>query len=228
MPAPASPIVVLTALSGTSFEADVTGTPALTSTVFYRKVGDDVDSTAGTVSGDGVVTVTNLEEGGTYQVFVVTANSDGYSLPAFGVVSLAQDNHISTAFHTHLNSNAGLVAALPGGLWTGEVPEGTNMPYAWLDITAVETSPTFEQEFDRAVVTVHIYGLGASVVENIVTLWRAAFNYKTLSFPSPNSAACVQLFQKRYRLVCELIRHSDSRLIYHAILTYHVLVQHPR
>lgn len=228
MPAPSKPSLTLTATSGTSFDAAIVGTVGLTTTAYYRAVGASVDDTAGSVSGSGTLSVSGLSEGGTYQVYAVTADAGGYSLPAYGVVSLAQDNHLTTAFHSHFNGNAPLVASLPGGLWTGEVPEGTALPYAWLDVTGVDTSPTFEDEFDRGTITVHVYGLGAAVVENVVSLWRSAFNYKTLAFPSPASAACVQLFQRRYRLVCEMVRHRDSSLVYHAVLTYHVLVQKPR
>jgi len=230
MPAPAKPTLTLTPTSSTSFDALVAGTPGLDTAVTYYAVGfPGVDYTAGVVSGTGTLSVTGLSEGASYFVYAVTQDVGGYSPPAFATVSLAQDNHVSTAFHNHFNNDAPLVAALTGGLWTGEVPEGTEMPYAWLDVSSVDTSPcTFEGEFDRALVTVHVFGLGASVVERIATLWRAAFNYKQLAFPDPSTAASIQLFQRRYRLVCEMVRHRDSRLIYHAILTYHALVQHPR
>lgn len=225
------PTLALAAASPTSFTATAGGTPGRDTTVYYRRVGDSVDTTLGTVSGSGVLTATGLSPGASYQAYATTSEaSGGLSPPAFAWVSLAsgEANHVSTAFHSHFNSSAPLVAELPGGLWTGEVPEGTPLPYAWLDVSSVDTSPTFEQEFDRASVTVHVFALGAAAVEKIVAVWRAAFNYETITFPDPSTAACVQLFQRRYRLVCELVRHRDSRLVYHGILTYHLLVQRPR
>lgn len=225
----ATPSISVVADSATAFTVTVSGTAGRDTTIYYRAVGTSVDTTAGIVSGSGTLTVTSLSTGGSYQLYAVTSEaSGGYSLPAFAVVSLAQDNHLSTAFHNHFNNQATLVAAMTGGLWTGEVPEGTEMPYAWLDVSSVDTSPTFEDEFDRGLVTIHIYGLGAAVVERMAKLWRASFNYATLTFADPTTATCIQLFQRRYRLVCELVRHRDSRLVYHAILTYHVLVQIPR
>lgn len=229
MPTPPTPTLTLASPSSTSFTATIAGgSSGAVHTLYYRKTGALLDTThSPTLTGNGVFSVTGLEVGAHYSAHVVGAEGGFLSLPAFGWVALAQTNTLAQAVHTHFNADGSLVAAITGGLWTGEVPEGTDPPYAWLDISDVASNPTFEQEFEAARVTVHIYARGAAQAESLAALWKDGFDYETLGFPL-GGVSSVMLIPRRYRLVNEMVRYKDSALVYRTVLTYHVLLQKDR
>lgn len=130
---------------------------------------------------------------------------------------------LSQAVHAQFASSSDLVAGISGGLWTGEIPEGTTPPYAWLDLTNTNISPIFEDFFEHSTFAVHIYAIGAAQAEQLGSLFRTAFDWQELPFSS--DASCIWLKPRRYRLVPERARWKDGTLMFRAVIVYDVLVQ---
>lgn len=130
---------------------------------------------------------------------------------------------LSESIHAQFNGNSAVVTAIAGGMWTGEIPEGTTPPYAWLDMTNTTISPIFEEFFEHSTFAIHIYAIGAAQAEQTASLVRQTFDWKTLPF-SPE-IACVWCKPRRYRLVPERARWKDGTLMYRAVLVYDVLVE---
>ena len=133
---------------------------------------------------------------------------------------------LSQAIHQAFSTDPTLPTVITGGLWTGEVPEGTAPPYAWLDLTDTNINPIFEDYFEQSIITVHIYAIGAAAAEAAAVAFRATFDFTTLNFSSPASNIWVK--PRRYRLVPERTRWKDGTLMYRAVLTYDILVQKPQ
>ena len=132
---------------------------------------------------------------------------------------------LSAAIHKKFNSDASLTSTITGGLWTGEIPEGTSPPYAWLDLPDMATTPFFEGLFERSTFVVHIYGIGAQQAEDCADAFKQTFDYTSLSFISAASIWCQP---RRYRLIPEKARWKDGTLMYRVVLTYDVLAQRDR
>lgn len=227
---PTTPSLSLARLTSTSFRASVAGgDPALTQRVYYREVGGGVDAPAGSVPGAaGSVDVTGLAESGQYQAYAVGDDAAGqrYSLPFLAWVSLAAPDSLAEAFHARWYAQPALVSLVTGGLWTGEVPEGTEPPYAWLDVAGVDPLPLMaDEQLEPSRAVVHVYAEGAAAAEACARRVRTAFDYQTLPFAA---AASVSLRPLHYRLVCEGVRYKQGQLVYRAALTYHALVQRSR
>ncbi len=226
------PSLSLSRVNSTSFSAAITdGDNALTHALYYWQASNPTRISPGpTIVGLGSLgTLSGLQVNGVYQAFAIATNgTTAYSLPSpLSSVSLAASDTLSAAFHTRFNASPTLSTLLPGGLWTGEVPEGTAPPYGWLDISRIITSPTFEQQFEAGKLTLHLLTIGAEAAEALALQVKAWFDYQRLTFSS-NATTCIQLLPRDYRLVCEMIRYKDSSLIYRVILTYHILIQKDR
>lgn len=226
MPYPAQPSLLLATLSSTSFQATVSnGNNTDVMRLFYRKVGDSLDIAGPTLVGNGVMPpLTGLTTNGQYQVYVIADNGSSYSQPSYAYISLAQSDLLSTAVHAHFGANPVLASLLSGGLWTGEIPEGTTPPYAWLDIAGGTTTPLFIDVLDRSRFIVHIYAIGAASAEACAQQFKAVFDFQTLPFQTNASVWCKPL---NYRLVPEKARWKDGTLMYRAVLSYDVLTQIP-
>ncbi len=227
MPPPTQPSLSLSRVSSTSFSAAISGDAGVTNTLNYAISGSILPYTsAPSITGNGSITVTNLVNNGSYNAyaFAYSAVSDSYSLPNFKFLSLSQPDTLTASLHQLFSSSPALVAAISGGMWTGEIPESTSPPYCWLDISDVQTAPTFEQEYDAGRVTFNIFALGAESAETCANLLKSVFDYSVLTFSSA-STTCIQLMPKRYKLICEMVRYKDSSLVYRAVLSYHTLLQ---
>ncbi len=222
---PTQPSIILSALSDSSFQAVIAGDTLPTHRLFYRRVDELTFTTGPTLVGSGTLTVTGLMTNGQYLVWVVADLAGIYSLPAVDLVSLALLDTLTGAVHAQWQASAGLTTSVPGGLWTGEVPEGTTLAYASLDLSGVRSNPLFESQFEMGRFTIHLYAIGAGRAEVGALQVKAAFDYKTLTF---TSAVCVQCVPATYRLVSEAVRHKTGELIHRAILAYDILLQRDR
>lgn len=226
MPPPTQPSLTLSAVSTTSFQAVVSGADAGdTVTLYYRQVGATQDTQGPSQTGNGTLTVTGLVDSGQYQAFVVASNGTSFSLPAYGYVSLGTSDLLSAAVHAQFNQNGALVQAIPGGMWTGEVPEGTNPPYVWLDLPDTQTTPIFVDYFERSFFHAHLYAIGAQQAEAAAAAFKAVFDWCSLPFQTAGSVWCQP---RRKRLIPEKARWKDGTLMYRVVLTYDVLAQYPR
>lgn len=135
---------------------------------------------------------------------------------------------LSQAWHNHFNKSASLKAAIPGGIWTGQVPEGTLYPYAWADIAQVNTHYTMLNRMEYARIFTHIYALGAEDVEAVAGKFKDHYDESRLEFAVGSQAYCVAVIPQTYKLLSENLRHKSGALIFRASLLYFVLYQRSR
>mgnify|MGYP001617655917 FL=1 len=161
---PPTPTLALTRTSSSSFTAAVSGGSAsATHSLQYRLVGATQDTSATPITGNGAFApITDLVDHATYWAWSAGLESGSYSQPAWGWVSLASPQDLLGAFHTHWYGDPALVTAVPGGLWTGEVPEGTAYPYAWLELPNVTSHPNFVNQIESSNVVTHVWAQGVA------------------------------------------------------------------
>lgn len=229
MPPPSQPTLTLARLSGTSFSASVSGgDPSATHSLYYARPGVSVFTTASsTVTGNGSFSnVTGLVTNATYVAYAVGLLSGSYSLPGFSWVSLAAPGDLAGAVHQLFSGDPALAAAVPGGLWTGEVPEGTAFPYAWLELPEELTLPTTVDQLESAKLSFHLWGIGAEAASDAAIALKAVFDYATL--PPFGDSVSVGTWPVSRRLQCEGLRDASSRLVFRSVVTYRVVTQRPR
>jgi hypothetical protein len=225
---PSTPTLTLARASGTSFTASVTGDASATHTLYYGTSGSAPTTAWGvTVAGSGDFgTVTGLSPNGSYAAYAVASEAGSYSLPGFAWVSLAAAGTLAGAVHAWFNGDAALVAAIPGGLWTGEVPEGTSFPYAWLELPEATSLPNFVDQLEASRVVFHVWAVGAEAAQLAAEKVRARFDYRQLD--AYGDSACVGMVPRHWRLQCEGLRDPAGRLVFRAVVGYQVLTQRPR
>lgn len=233
MPPPSRPTLSLTRDSTTAFTATVSGGDAgVTNTLYYRKTGATSDTLGPSRVGNGsFAQVDELDIHGHYTAFVVSSDGSSYSLPGYAWVALNSTNTLTAGIHERFNSLPALGTAITGGLWTGEVPEGTAPPYAWLDVPYMNIEPLFENaecQLEAGRFVVSIFAIGAEATESCALVFRSGFDYEIIPFPVGSSTICIQLMPKTQRLRCENLRWRNSQLMWRATLVYHVLVSRPR
>ncbi len=231
MPLPATPTLVLTAASSSSFSASFSGGDAgATHHLQYRVVGaaSDTEHPSTVVGSSGsFAPVTGLADNCTVVGYCYgVVGSSSASLPGFAWVSLASPEDLAGAVHAFAAGDPALSAALPGGLWTGEVPEGTAMPYAWLETPETLSIPNFVSQMESHRVNFHVWAAGARAASSVARLVKSRFDYATLD-PFGDQTH-VGTLPRSFRLQCENLRDSSSRLIYRAVVTLHFLCQLPR
>jgi hypothetical protein len=224
-----TPEVRARVLSGSEVEFNILATTeACTTTVYYQAVGSTQQQTGPSRNGSGAVTLGGLSEGNSYLFFVISTLNTDFSLPSVIHVNLVQGELTLTgAIHNRWNQDLALSQAVVGGLWTGEVPEGTAQPYTWLEVPRVMGRPYFADRFDRCIVLFHTYAVGAALAETCAQLIRDRFDEKPLSFNS-NITKAVYMLERMYRLVCEGTRSRDNQLVFRTIQTYEIYTQKPR
>jgi hypothetical protein len=231
MPLPATPSLTLTRLSSSSFSAAYTGGDAsATHYLQYRVAGAALDTqhpdTPSGASGS-FAPVTGLADNATVVAYCYgVVGTTSSSLPHFQWKSLASPDDLAGAVHAFAAGDPALSEALVGGLWTGEVPEGTAMPYAWLETPETVTVPNFVTQMESHRVNVHVWAAGARAASAAARLVKARFDYATL--PAFGDQTHIGTLPRSFRLQCENLRDSSSRLIYRAVVTLHLLCQLPR
>ena len=227
MPYPTRPTLALSRVSNTAFNATISGGGvANTHRLFYRLLGATSDTTGGTLVGNGVITTSFLESQGQYLVHVVADdNLDGYSLPAIGTVSLVETDSPFTAIHAKWNGSPSLVAAVTGGLWSGEVPEYVEPPYCHFDSSIVSSRYVFEDEIEEARVTFMVYAFGYQATYDLCRQIKATFDYQTLTFSTSGS---VGIWPITWRVSNEGLRWKDNRLVHRGTVSYRMAVHRTR
>lgn len=134
---------------------------------------------------------------------------------------------LSTAIHERFEGSLA-ATAIPGGLWTDEVPEGTAYPYAWLDLSQVDTVYNFVSRGEYGRIGVHVYGLGADAAETAMEAFKSRFDGCKLAYTEESGFHSIFFVPLRYRLVGENLRHQTGALVFRASQTYLTLTQRPR
>jgi hypothetical protein len=223
MPAPSTPSVSLTRLSDTAFTALIHGDAGVTHRLYYSPTtGTGSFQIGPTQVGDGTMTVTGLAGGQAYFVYVISDNGQ-FSLPYVTTISLLTTDSIIGAFVAKFQGSPSLIALVPGGIWTGEIPEDTPLPYAYCEVSESRYHQNFGDDyFEGADVMVHIFANGADAAETAAQAMRPIFEYKPIAFKRGTLIHCRQ---DSYEINSEVGRYKDGTLIYQAKLTYDILVQ---
>jgi hypothetical protein len=141
---------------------------------------------------------------------------------------MARSNAIK-GFLAKYNSDALLKELIPGGVWLGEVPEGSDgdvrsMPYIQLETSSTSYEWTFEDaNIETSLINVHFFATGADTIDTICDAWQDSFNWQDL--PGTNSETiCVELTTDS--LMADSIRDKEGNLVYFASQTYLVKLFH--
>lgn len=223
MPAPTQPTLTLARLSPTSFRATIAGDAGAVNRLHYRRHGDTSAFTVGpTRTGPGTLDVTGLRDNEHYTVFVVADNGE-LSPPAVADVSLLLAMTILGAIQARFSSFPALAAAFPGGLWTGEVAETVQLPYAYARLPRGGYTWTVTRHYlERASLWVYVYALDAAQAESAASQFRGAFDWQRIAFDDGSLWAKVE--PRAYAVRADVGRWRDGRLVYRAVLQYDVWV----
>jgi hypothetical protein len=219
---PSTPSLQLSFYNSTTIIATISGSDAgTTNTLYFEKLPDNNSWFEGPSRiGNGTALLTALTQGQSYLVYVVSSNNGSYSLPAFAYISLVQStDELSTAVMARFNAYPTLLTYIPGGLWLGEVPENSSQPYAWLEVSTIDTQPLMEGEFEFGRFLIHVFGPGAQNVQTACRQLKAVFDYQQLTF---TTKTCVSVIPISYLIRCEALRNAQGILMYRGTLLYRV------
>lgn len=230
MPPPATPVLTVTPQSPTSFVASITGgTAGVAYTLYYQRIGSDNQVSVATITGNGnFPPVSNIPTYSHLIVWCIGYDGASYSFPVITKTALIVPDYLSTAIHDYFNGSASLVAAVPGGLWTGEVPEGVSFPYIYLDFKQVNTVYNFVSRGEYARIAFHLYALGAESAEATGTLLKSRFDGQKLTFSLASQTNHIVMIPQRHALVSENLRHKSGQLVFRFFVEYQILLQKPR
>src|SRR5688572_22715160 len=96
----------------------------------YRFAADEATSTAS--PGQWSI-MAGLRPGAEYVLWVAGRLGAYYTRPDFVAVSLAALDTVLAAVKRAFGASAAAQRALPGGLWTNEVPEEAELPYGYVE-----------------------------------------------------------------------------------------------
>lgn len=128
------------------------------------------------------------------------------------------------AIFARFQSDAALLAAVPGSPYLDEAPEGTALPYVIVAHGGEKpTEHTTENSYrEDADFTLKAYGVGEAATEAIGTLIKAAFDEEPLEIDNAHDIRCERL---DYRVKLDRMRSSLTRRVTEVSLPYKVWTQ---
>lgn len=124
-------------------------------------------------------------------------------------------------------TDSGLSATIPGGLWTSEVPEDVEFPYAAVEHERTEYEHTISagrrKWVEHVRVCFHIYALGAEAVEDCVEAVIEAFagGGDVLSMQAKSVQA---VLPDALMIVSEAARDREGQLVFRGSLGFDIKV----
>ncbi len=229
VPYPTTPLIVLSALSSTSFSVQVSGSDAgSTNRVFYQPLDNpgQAEVTGPTLVGNGTLTVTGAPESSHLLVLVVSDNGSSFSLPAQGFLSLLFPSTLLESIKDRWYNTPSLTSLITGGLYLSQIPDtsGTQRidpPYATCDSDRTRFEWTETKLFyEITTVEFHIYNPGsANTLEQMLSEIQACFNWQSVTFTDgKSSSSYIQPLE--YYYAAEPIRWRDDSLMYSACMKY--------
>lgn len=228
MPAPTTPTITLTRVSSTSFLAALSGdNGGTTYNLYKKKIWSGAESSAGSRTNSGNITVSFLDPNASYLVWVVCSNGE-LSLPAISYISLNEADTVAAAVKTKWDTLPAL-ASLAGPLFTQEVPENhdgeeVELPYSWVNVGSSKFDWTFETKyFEHTDLDFYILCKGLETAEQASSEFRTNFDWDNLVFSSDSS--CLIVAPTDYQLTKEFTTYKDGEPVYSVKVSYHVTVE---
>src|SRR5688572_15917978 len=106
---------------------------------------------------------------------------------------------------------------IPGGVWTGEIPENPGstrpMPYASLEVDSTDYEFTSgDKDYEKTRFSIIVFGTGAQVVDNLLDRLEAFLTEADLTFT--NNDELVFLFPGRRTTRSEFARDKDGNQVF--------------
>jgi Protein of unknown function (DUF3168) len=128
------------------------------------------------------------------------------------------------ALVAHFQADASLTAAVSGGIWVSQIPEGVQLPFVCLLHGGEVPDWTFERDYvEDGQVQFVAYALGCANAESIATLIKAAFDWTDLTIAN---AISIQVERTNYQVsVTDLFRAPSGEIVYQAATDYHTRIK---
>lgn len=135
---------------------------------------------------------------------------------------LVPNDSVLTAIKNHFDESNVLKGLLTGGLWTGEVPEGQEMPYGSLEIEGTDyewtMGPPDEAPYlERTRITFQFYVPGSLALTNIMDAFEQAFSWQEIVFER-SEIVYVEPLHRRHKSSFE--RDINGDLVFIGALAY--------
>ena len=114
--------------------------------------------------------------------------------------------------------------AVPGGLWTGEVPEGQSLPYGTITVRQSSYEWIFSDSYiEHVEIEIIMYAVGADALDEALNEIEGTFNWEEdLLFPPDDVLIHVYPLPRTTR--GEFARDVDGNQVFSGSLGYHVSV----
>jgi hypothetical protein len=220
MPLP-MPVLTPVVVNDHTLKLTVGGSGNVTYHVYGRRGGKELSEHLGSRTGEGDLFASNLESHRGYIVWCVAEDNTGYSLPVIQQVSLLQTDSLTGAIVAKFDTQPELLAACPGGIWTGEVPEDQEPTYVYLEVGGTTYLYTFAGSYvERTEVTVSFIGTAESV-ERAKDAFQASYDWASLPL---TRGELTQVLLLGNDLRSESMRWKDGTLVFRGRLVYEVMV----
>jgi len=181
----------------------------------------------GTLSSPGSI-IFHASENKASVFYAVTIGPDGFSVPTFAwAFPLAPDDLLGSV-HAHFNSYPTLSGLVPGGMWTGEIPEtGENgedleIPYGSVEVNGTEFEWTTENSYlEKSRLAFTFWASGAKEASAIMRAFQDSYDWETIPV---TSAEFVSSHCLHRRLQSVPARDREGNLVFVGSLTYEVIL----
>lgn len=121
------------------------------------------------------------------------------------------------------SGNSTLTALLPGGMYTGQIPETVALPF--VAILPGDTSVTWmtgTTYIEEVALDLVVFAQTAAAAETAAFAVNKALQFVTLAF---TNAVCIAVYRTGYRPEAELLRAPNGEIVYSVHSSYQVYVQ---
>lgn len=130
------------------------------------------------------------------------------------------------AIHKKFNNSGELIALLPGGLWTSEVPESTQPAYAAIEHegTVYEyhfSQPSGTKFIEHCQICFHVYTKTAEEADEIVDSLARIYNGGK-DVLSLSTKTCMAVSPIESQIEAAMGRWEDGSMIYHGYLRVNI------
>lgn len=132
-----------------------------------------------------------------------------------------QKTSVIEAVHACLSADLTLPDYLTGGVWTGEIPEGQEMPYASLEVDSGDTEwCSRPPDLERTRFSIILFAVGGNVLDSLLDRLEDTLTNPDLTFT--NNDYMVYMFPSRRTTKSEFARDKNGNQIFTGALMYEI------